>query len=157
MDTVIYRRLCLGRGGNLRGQNKFKMVKKVAELDYFAQTSEARFQVPMYRHLTLSEQKQNHPLVLSGNAFWQSHNELCIGYVLVTNNDVFRPLFSHARQRILDQLNFVFPRYINHFWKKYRTRSWDLLFKKKNLPIEIINIIINLAYPMPKKINKLDL
>ena len=147
MDTVKYRRLCLGRG-----QTKFKMVKKVVELDYFAETS-TRFQRPMYTY----DLQKNHPLVLSGNAFWQTHNELCIGYVLVTNNDVFRPLFSHARQRILDQLNFVFPRYINHFWKKYRTRSWDLLFKKKNLPIEIINIIINLAYPMPKKINKLDL
>jgi len=150
MDTVKYRRLCLGRG-----QTKFKMVKKAVELDYFAQTS-TRFQRPRAgRHWYTYDLQKNHPLVLSGNTFWQTHNGLCIGYVLVTNNDVFRPKFPHARQRIFDQLNFVFPRYINHFWEKYRTRSWDLLFKKKNLPIEIINIIINLAYP--KKINKLDL
>ena len=109
MDTVKYRRLCLGSG-----QNKFKMVKKVVDLDYNEKSS-TRFH---WASMTYDMQK-NHPLVLSGNAFWQTHNELCIGYILVTNNDVFRPIFSHARQRILDQMNFVFPRYINHFWGKY--------------------------------------
>jgi hypothetical protein len=135
MNTAKYRRFYLGK-------NKFKWSIKSVELDYNEKSS-----TPFHETKYTYDMQKNHPLVLSGNAFWQTHNELCIGYVLVTNNDVFRPIFSHTRQRILDQLNFVFPRYINHFWEKYRTRSWDLLFKKKNLPIEIINIIINLAYP----------
>lgn len=143
MDTVKYRRLCLGRD-----QNKFEMVKKVVDLNY----NEKSYDGIHWTSMTYDSQK-NHPLVLSGNAFWQTNNELCIGYILVTNHDVFRPIFSHVRQRILDQINFVFPRYIIHFWEKYRKRSWGLLFKKKKLPIEIINIIINLAYPRPKKIN----
>ena len=47
--------------------------------------------------------QRNHPKVLSGEAFWQTHDELCVGYHLSTNPDIFRPIFSHKRQRLLDK------------------------------------------------------
>ena len=50
--------------------------------------------------------QRNHPKVLSGEAFWTTHNELCVGYHLVTNPDIFRPIFSHKRQRLLDKVHY---------------------------------------------------
>ena len=50
--------------------------------------------------------QRNHPKVLSGEAFWQTHNELCVGYHLTTNPDIFRPIFSHERQRLLDKVHY---------------------------------------------------
>ena len=46
--------------------------------------------------------QMSHPKILSGEAFWIAHDELCIGYYLGTNPDVFRPIFSHQRQILLD-------------------------------------------------------
>ena len=50
--------------------------------------------------------QRNHPKVLSGEAFWQTHNELCVGYYLSTNSDIFRPIFSYERQRLLDKVHY---------------------------------------------------
>jgi hypothetical protein len=32
----------------------------------------------------------NHPLVISGDAFWEDNETLCVGYKLKSNNTIFR-------------------------------------------------------------------
>ena len=46
-----------------------------------------------------------HPKVLSGEAFWTTYNKLCIGYYFESNSDIFRPIFSYKRQRLLDKVH----------------------------------------------------
>ena len=38
-------------------------------------------------------------------AYWITHNELCIGYCSSIDPDVFRPIFSYSRQRLLDKVH----------------------------------------------------
>ena len=45
------------------------------------------------------------PKILSGEAFWITYNELCVGYYSEKNPDIFRPIFSHKRQRLLDKVH----------------------------------------------------
>ena len=44
--------------------------------------------------------------VLSGEAFYIGHKEICIGYHARTNPDIFRPVFSHKRQILLDKVHY---------------------------------------------------
>lgn len=46
-----------------------------------------------------------HPLVVSGSAFWTTHQNLCIGYENIDNPNIFRPIFSQKRQRMLEQVH----------------------------------------------------
>jgi len=94
----------------------------------------------------------NHPLVLSKKAFWINKDELCIGYKLDTNPEIYRPIFSHSRQRILDKVhneeidddgnknqNIRNP---YKFWNKIKTKYFNTLYKKRELPTVCISRII---------------
>jgi len=132
MNNLLYRRFYLGR--NI---GKFIMVKKVVK--------PAKVNCCFVYCDNVNE--KGHELVLSGEAFWQTYNELCIGYVLESDNKVFRPIFSFSRQRILNELNEQFPTVVKSFWDNYRTRYGYMLYTQTTLPKEIIFIILNFAYP----------
>jgi len=89
--------------------------------------------------------QMKHPLVISGQAFWIKHNELCIGYVLSSNNNIFRPVFSHKRQKILNKVNLNIINPIN-YWNKIKSKYFLVLCKKNNIPIECIKYIISFIY-----------
>ena len=88
---------------------------------------------------------KNHRDVLSGKCFWINNKELCMGYEMRMNETIFRPIFSHKRQRLLDKvhLNIINPM---KFWNKIKSRFFTTLSEKKNIPLECIMHIIPYVY-----------
>jgi len=87
----------------------------------------------------------NHPSVLSGHAYWVNDRELCVGYRLLSNPSVFRPIFSHRRQRLLDQVNAEILRPTN-FWRAVRMRYWTTICNIKQLPLDCADCIVRFIY-----------
>ena len=83
MNSGKYRKIILQENW---GENKFSMVVE-------------RVNVPRCFPCPYSVNFQkSHPKILSGEAFWITHNKICIGYYYTTNLDIFRPIFSYKRQ-----------------------------------------------------------
>lgn len=105
--------------------------------------------------------QRNHPKVLSGDAFWQTHNELCVGYHLSTNSDIFRPIFSHKRQRLLDKVHYgkkegeertYFSSFSDNPNLRYARKKYlagldevtaTMNITRKKIPMECIEIILS--------------
>lgn len=114
------------------GNNCFIMVK------YKLNTTEmrSRFLQSLCETITTSNSRK---------AYWINDNELCIGYKMIDNPTIFRPIFSHSRQRILDRVNSYIPNpYM--FWNKLKSRAFVELYKKKYIPTDIIYNIITFIY-----------
>jgi len=91
-----------------------------------------------------------HEDVLSGKGFWINNETLCMGYemnVQIYQRTIFRPIFCHARQRLLDNvnLNIINP---DNFWKKVKSKYYNNLVTAmpKTIPIECILRIIPYIY-----------
>ena len=127
MDVIKYRKLYLSE--NWR-ENRFIEIIKYVGLEQ--------------QHIRQHYQR-NHPLVLSGNAYWITHDQLCIGYELSENPEVFRPIFSHKRQRLMD---ILIPSIKNpvKFWKNLKSRYFLSIAKIKKLPIVCIDNIVMYIY-----------
>lgn len=137
MDVFKYRHYCLSCNW---GINRFQQVIYNVGED----VAEDRVFITSYGRI--------HPLVLSKKAFWINKEELCIGYTLDLNPEVFRPIFSQSRQMILDRVhdeetdeegnkeqNIRNPfKYLN----KIKTRYFNTLYQKRNLPTVCIRYII---------------
>jgi hypothetical protein len=82
----------------------------------------------------------NHPLVNSGEAYWSNNTTLCLGYRLLNNPDVFRPIFSHKRQHNID--NFQRNIFSAAEMVVWRRGTFIELFKIKTLPEDIIKFIL---------------
>jgi hypothetical protein len=150
MDIEKYRKWYLERNW---GQNRFTMIKY---------TTNIRKNIsPEYHNGFMFS---NHPLVLSGKAFWINSHELCLGYELVENREIFRPIFSYKRQRLLDRMHkFILlfdengkkvnedeeGQTINNpykFWNQNKSKYFKELCKIKKVPIECSKHIINFIY-----------
>jgi hypothetical protein len=82
---------------------------------------------------------------LIAQAWACNNNEICIGYKLRKNLQIFRPVFSIPRQIILDDVNLNIKN--NNFWKKIKSRYFLSLVFIKILPIVCIdNIITMITY-----------
>ena len=95
----------------------------------------------------------NHPKVLSGEAFWNTYNELCIGYYSAKNHDIFRPIFSDKRQRLLDKVHHgniegdEGDKYsINNPHLGYARKKYLDAFNNK-MPMDCIEIILSFIHP----------
>lgn len=137
MDVLKYRHYCLS---NNWGTNRFQMVLYHVGEDVAAGRV---FETPYGR---------NHPLVLDKKAFWFNKDELCMGYTLDSCPEVFRPIFSHSRQMMLDRVhdeeidedgnkeqNIRNP---FKFRNKIKKRYYNALYHKRNLPPVCIRYII---------------
>ena len=135
MDVIKYRKLFLEQNW---AANKFVMIKYRVGYGY--------------NRILTNKFGINHPLVLSKKAYWINKYELCIGYKLDTNPEIYRPIFSHSRQRKLDRVhdeeidkdgnkeqNIRNP---YKFWNKIKTNYFNNLYKKKFLPVYCIENII---------------
>jgi len=109
-------------------------VENPEEYEFFQQK---RWQDSIWIHKRI----ENHPLVNNGEAYWQNRNTLCIGYSLKSNPTIFRPIFSHARQYIIDKLLPNIPLIVK---KRAKALTFMAIFKIKKLPKVIIDEIINL-------------
>ena len=137
MNSTIYRKIVLVENWN---NNQVIMVKK-------------KVNVPRCLPCPYSINFQRmHPMVLTEEAYWISHNELCIGYHSTTNPDIFRPVFSYKRQGLLDKVHYnkkednseengysIIKPNLRYARKKY-------LFgfvRKKELPMDCVKIILS--------------
>jgi hypothetical protein len=139
MNSTIYRKIVLVENWN---NNQVIMVKK-------------KVNVPRCLPCPYSINFQRmHPMVLTEEAYWISHNELCIGYHSTTNPDIFRPVFSYKRQGLLDKVHgnrkedkcdddendySIIKPNLRYARKKY-------LFgfvRKKELPMDCVKIILS--------------
>jgi len=90
-----------------------------------------------------------HPWVSSGQAFWvnsyDSCNGLCIGYRLDSNPNIYRPIFSCKRQRLLDKVHkdICCPAV---FWRKIKQRYYFCISKVKKIPLECVIHIVQFIY-----------
>ena len=80
------------------------------------------------------------------NRFYQiTDYEMCIGYKLTENPEIFRPIFSYKRQRLLDKVNKDIYNPIN-FWNKVKSKYFLTLSENKKIPLDCVKIIINFIY-----------
>tara|TARA_B110000285_G_scaffold104914_1_gene119475 strand:- start:343 stop:738 length:396 start_codon:yes stop_codon:yes gene_type:complete len=128
MNSIIYRKIILNENWQ---ENQFIMIKK-------------KVNVPKCPPLQYSINFQmSHPKILSEEAYWVSHNELCIGYHSATNPDIFRPVFSYRRQNLLDKLHSN----INNPNLRYARKKYLIgLDNKKILPVDCVEIILSFIH-----------
>lgn len=90
-------------------------------------------------------QRKNHPLVLSHTAYWVNDHELCIGYEMYTNPAIFRPIFSHKRQRLLDQVHvdIMCP---TAFWRAVKMRYYLCLSQLRKIPLDCVAHLVHFIY-----------
>lgn len=132
MNSIKYRKWYLTENW---GENQFTIIKeKVNVPRCFPCPYSINFQI-------------SHPKVLSGEAFWISHNELCVGYHSSTNPDIFRPIFSYKRQRFIDKLNSSIDNPNLEYARKKYLFGLDKYFvgldNKNPLPMDCIEIILS--------------
>jgi len=83
---------------------------------------------------------RNHPLVISGNAYWINRKTLCLGYKLEIDNDIFRPIFSHKRQIMIDEF---LPNIKIAVYKREKNKKCLEIIRIKKLPTEVIHLIMS--------------
>jgi len=152
MDIQKYRKWYLEENW---GQNRFTMIKY---------TTRVRQLCPQdtWQHRVCN--RWNHPLVNVGKAFWINNRELCVGYELSENSEIFRPIFSHKRQRLLDRMHKFTLLFDENgektnedeegytidnpykFWNKIKSKYFKEIYKIKKIPVECINYIVNFIY-----------
>mgnify|MGYP006434244903 FL=1 len=132
MDVIKYRKLYLSENW---GNNRFRMLKYGVEFK--------EIYIRKNNRITYLDFGRNHPMVLSGKAYWLNDRELCIGYELDSNHEIYRPIFSYKRQRLLDKihLNIINP---YKFWNKIKSKYFISLAKmySKRIPIECVEHIV---------------
>lgn len=131
MDVIKYRKWFLEVNW---GDNRFQMIKYNVDKDV------------RWNRIFNTPYGRTHPLVLSGKAYWVNSRELCIGYKMYTNPEIYRPIFSHKRQRLIDEMtkDIIKPyKFHNNGQSRLRTKYFHYLYKIDNLPVSCIeNIII---------------
>ena len=86
---------------------------------------------------------ENHPLVNKGEAYWTNNTTLVLGYLLIRNPNIFRPIFSHRRQDIINVFQSRVPVIVH---RRHKSRAFIELFKIKKIPKVLVKKIINLVY-----------
>jgi len=130
MDVMKYKKIILQENW---GENKFSMIEESVNVPQcFPYTYSVDFQ-------------KSYPKILSGEAFWITHNKICVGYYYRINPDIFRPIFSYKRQ---DLLNMVHIDIVNakKFWNNIKSRYYLELSKISNLPLECVGYIVTFMY-----------
>ena len=144
MNSIKYRKWYLQENW---GENKFKMIQEIVN-------------IPRCLRYPYSINFQRvHPKVESGEAFWITHNKLCIGYYLESNSDIFRPIFSYKRQRFLDEVHgkkmedneenySICNPNLRYARKKYLVGliEFELIQLKKKIPMDCVNIILSFIH-----------
>ena len=146
MNSGKYRKIILQENW---GENKFSMVVE-------------RVNIPRCFPCPYSVNFQkSHPKILSGEAFWITHNKICIGYYYTINLDIFRPIFSYKRQRLLDNVHYgkeeddedydeednysVINPILRYARKKYMVafNKYIICLNNKKIPMDCVNIILS--------------
>ena len=144
MDSIKYRRWFLQENCC---ENKFIMIEEQV----------TGFHLCILYPYSIDFQKM-HPKVSSGEAFWTTHNKLCIGYRSATNPDIFRPIFSHKRQRLLDKVHngkkggeeenySINNPHLGYARKKYLVAFNEYIcVNNKKIPMDCVEIILSFIH-----------
>ena len=130
MNAEKYRKLYLQENWE---NNSFVMITFYVEFK--------RIQVYRNNLVEVLDYGRNHPKIISGEAYWVNSNELCVGYFLAAKPNVFRPIFQHKRQHLLNRLHVESH---SKFWNRIYLRY--MLSLPKFLPIECSNHICSMLY-----------
>jgi hypothetical protein len=145
MDIVKYRKLLLTQllyvtpFHNSQWDELTLKVKNPEEYELLHQRNIPGSGHPFYT--TMHERIENHPLVKTRDAYWQNRTTLCIGYTLKANPSIFRPIFSHARQALIDKL---LPSISLMVKRREKSLTFMAIFKIKKIPKVIIDKIMKL-------------
>ena len=86
----------------------------------------------------------NHPDVRNHLGFWTNDTTLVMGYALLSNPNIIRPIWSYKREqqvkKILNQLIKIYPNCFSHKVIKEKVSN---AFVVKSLPPELVRKIIN--------------
>ena len=91
----------------------------------------------------------NHPWVNRRIAFWIGGQELCIGWILKDNPNIYRPIFSYKRNDLINKINrdIVLGTNVDKIWKKAKSRFFEQLCLIKKfqylLLCKLSNLLIN--------------
>ena len=90
----------------------------------------------------------NHPWVNRRIAFWIGGQELCIGWILKDNPNIYRPIFSYKRNDLINKINrdIVLGTNVDKIWKKAKSRFFEQLCLIKKIPIFIVMQIVEFTY-----------
>ena len=90
----------------------------------------------------------NHPWVNERIAFWIGGQELCIGWILKDNPNIYRPIFSYKRSKLISKINkhIILGTNVNKIWKKAKSRFFIQLCLIKKIPIYIVIQIVDFTY-----------
>ena len=90
----------------------------------------------------------NHPWVNERNAFWIGGQELCVGWILKHNPNIYRPIFSYKRNDLINKINrdIVLGTSVNKIWKKAKSRYFIQLCLIKKIPIFVVMQIVDFTY-----------
>lgn len=121
--------------------NKFRIIRENVNTPYNPE-----------RLLTVHFQKAQSQ-VLSETAYWLTHNQICTGYYLITNPDIFRPVFSYKRQELLDKVHYGKKKEDEDVENDYSIIKPNLRYarikylfafvRKKELPLDCVKIILS--------------
>tara|TARA_B100001093_G_scaffold416999_1_gene407830 strand:+ start:448 stop:879 length:432 start_codon:yes stop_codon:yes gene_type:complete len=143
MDIEKYRKLYLSENW---GENSFNMItKKLVDYGHpkmFFETDDSDLSLFYSSNIYNSHY---HPKVESSESFWISENELCIGYEMRLNPEIFRPIFSYERQWFLNKVNADITKPVK-FWNKVKSKYYLTLSKNKHIPLECVKIIVDYIY-----------
>ena len=141
MDIYDYRRYILNRR---EGNNNDSWEDVVLRLPITVARQYSCYQRFCARRL--SEYWSNHPLVNSGDAYWLNERTLCIGYKLRSNNAIYRPIFSLIRQESIDKFQKNISKMVLKRERSMSKNAYIVLLKVKELPVEIVDKIVKIAY-----------
>ena len=100
--------------------------------------------VPHWTHSSFTRSwDDNHQLINSGKAYWVNQTTLCLGYKLINNPVIYRPIFSYKRQEIINKFQKNISKVV---LKREKYLIYMELLKIKKFPIEIIDEFINILY-----------
>jgi|TARA_B110000037_G_scaffold75369_1_gene90334 hypothetical protein len=98
----------------------------------------------------------NHPDVRNHLGFWKNDTTLVMGYRLKENSEIIRPIWSYKREKLhkkfLNQFQKKYPRKIKKILHGYLSKYLIL----KQLPPEIVNIIIHFLTFHKKRTKKIE-
>ena len=135
MDILDYRRYVLNsyEGGD-DGWGEAILELQTSEVEKYRWLWTHPARMPRYR-----SHHKNHPLVNSRDAFWKNNTSLCVGYKLNSNNTIFRPIFSHRRQDLINNFQENIKKTV---LKREEMAAWYEFVRIKRLPIDIVDKII---------------
>jgi hypothetical protein len=82
----------------------------------------------------------NHPLVNSGDAYWTDDKTLCLGYKLKNNETIFRPIFCHKRQDLINNFQKDISKLV---LKREKCMNYIEFYRIRRLPKDILYCIFD--------------